>query len=228
MNGPAMTRVKICGITNVEHARCALEAGADMLGFVFAPSRRRISQADCAEIVARCLEGFPKEQRDWLAVGVFVNQPLLDVVEAADVCGLDAIQLSGDESLDYCRQMPRPLFRVVHMPSLLAVPGPAGAEGRLRELRAESAAARLLLDAGGPGQWGGTGASFDWGLLGEAARDCIAAGGLNPTNVDEAISTMRPWAVDVSTGVESAGRKDPILIQHFIAEVRRSDEHATT
>lgn len=276
-----MTVVKICGITEVEHALSALEAGADLLGFVLAPSRRRSSPERVATMVDRCRRSFPPQQRPWQAVGVFANQPLEFVLEAAAQCSLDIVQLSGQEAPEYCRRVHLPVFRAVHVPDLVLSPEPAGArapvpgapgdpeagfpaseilegratvgaevlpderrpspssdsrtpragkglelaglEGALRLLRERCGAARLLLDSGSGGRWGGTGRPFPWASIGPAARDCLVAGGLTPGNVARAMAVLRPWGVDVSSGVESDGRKDPDLIRRFIIEVRRAD-----
>jgi phosphoribosylanthranilate isomerase len=95
----------------------------------------------------------------------------------------------------------------------------------LREAEAHYPVARLLLDAGGSWRWGGTGERFEWESVGSLARDCMVAGGLTPSNVGAAVVAMHPWAVDVSSGVETAGKKDAALIQSFIMEVRRRDSH---
>ncbi len=222
-----MTYVKICGITNLDHALCALEAGADFLGFVYAPSRRQLSAEMAASIVQRARDAFPPAQRPWQAVGVFANQPLGFVQDAASQCGLDVVQLSGAEPPEYCRQISPPVFKAVHLPPVAGMQYSRYPGSALSILRESCRAARLLLDSGGAGCWGGTGQSFDWGWIGTAAQDCMVAGGLGPDNVSTAIATLRPWGVDVSSGVEIAGRKDPGLIRRFITEARRSDNRET-
>jgi len=226
-----MTLVKICGITEIDHAVAALEAGADMLGFVFAPSRRQIAPAVATEIIQRLRNRFPRESRTWLAVGVFAGQPLAFVESTAALCGLDVVQLSGEEPLESSLKLALPVFKTVHLSGLERSANPVC----LRESIAEAArtlkeaqhpGSRLLLDCGGSGRWGGTGRSFDWQAVGQAARDCIVAGGLNPSNVGAAIAVMHPWAVDVSSGVETDGRKDLDLIRRFVSAVRRTDNHA--
>ncbi len=224
-----MTLVKICGITEVEHAEAALEAGADMLGFVFAPSRRQIATDAATEIIQRCRDSYSPDERRWSAVGVFTDQPFSFVEDTAASCGLDVVQLSSGESVDASLSIGMPIFKAVHLSGLHPSVNPANlAESlaeTLRELRVLHPASRLLLDSGGPGVWGGTGQTFDWRSIGQAARDFVVAGGLNPSNVGTAIAAMHPWAVDVSSGVESGGRKDPELIRRFIAAVRRTDNH---
>ena len=224
-----MTLVKICGITEMDHALAALEAGADMLGFVFAPSRRQIAPNVAAEMIKRCRDSYPPDKRGWLAVGVFADQPLSHAEDTASTCGLDVVQLSGAETLDGTVSMALPVFRAVHLSGMDHTVNPADPVESLtkvlRTLRAHHPASRLLLDSGGSGVWGGTGQTFDWHSIGPAARDCIVAGGLNPSNVGAAIAVLHPWAVDVSSGVETEGRKDPELIRRFIAAVRRTDNH---
>lgn len=213
----------------MEHAEAALEAGTDMLGFVFAPSRRQIATAPAAEIIRRCRDIYPPDERSWLAVGVFTDQPLSFVEDTASICGLDVVQLSSGEPLDTAFSIALPVFKAIHLSGVDHRVNPADLAESLTEmhhvLRAHHTASRLLLDSGGSGVWGGTGQTFDWQSIGSAARDCIVAGGLNPSNVGAAIAVMHPWAVDVSSGVETEGRKDPDLIRCFIAAVRRTDNH---
>lgn len=237
-----MTVTKICGISDLETALVALEAEADLLGFVFAPSRRRVEPEASAAIIERCRVRFPPAQRPWKAVGVFVNAGLAPVRTTAAVCDLDVVQLSGSEPAEQCRELGLPVLKAVHVPALLGrTADAAGDESRrhiwrgaaripgipdlLDSLRAQYAPARLVLDSGGPGCWGGAGEAFPWRLIG-SARDCLVAGGLDPGNVGRAIAAMRPWGVDVSSGVESGGAKDPWLIRQFIAAVREADESA--
>lgn len=224
-----MTLVKICGITEIDHATAALEAGADMLGFVFAPSRRQVAPDVARKIIRRCRDLYPHDRQEWLAVGVFAGPFLSFVQDAAAICGLDAVQLSGEEPLDFGLKLSLPVFKVIHVsstePPASAVRFAESLNETLRALRARHPASRLLLDSAGRGVWGGTGRSFDWRLVGQTAHDCIVAGGLDPSNVGSAISTMRPWAVDVSSGVETDGRKDPDLIRRFISAARRTDKH---
>ena len=219
-----MTLVKICGLKDLETARSALEAGADMLGFVFAPSRRRVDPATVLEIVRGCRRSY---RSGWAAVGVFAGQPLSLVREITAFCDLNAVQLSGDEPLEYCRALPGPIFRTVHMaPADAACRTGVAHLAMSSSLRAlHQANIRLLLDTGSASQWGGTGRVFEWEAVGDVARDCVIAGGLTPSNVGEAIRTLHPWAVDVSSGVEVDGQKDPWLIRRFISEVRRSDDN---
>ncbi len=217
-----MTLVKICGIVLESQGMAALEAGADMLGFVFAESPRRVEPEAAAGLIRACRSAFPVARRPWLAVGVFANQELRFVQRVAQLSRLDAVQLSGREAPEYSRQIATPVFKAVHLSDDLLTRAKGDLAGEFEAIRASHGAERLLLDSGRAGRLGGTGENFDWSRVGTAADGCIVAGGLTPSNVAAAIAAMRPWAVDVSSGVETAGRKDPALIRAFITNVRRS------
>lgn len=210
-----MTYVKICGITRLEHARQALAAGADFLGFVFyRPSRRFIEPRLAGEIIARCRAESTVGRR-WSAVGVFVDELVADANTVLETAGLDLAQLCGDEDASYCRALGRPAVRVVRVP-------PDGVVAR--DLGAEMlGASRLLLDTQVVGHYGGTGETYPWLAVRHAAKECFLAGGLTPANVGAAIMAAAPWGVDVSSGVERDGVKDATLIRQFIDEVRRID-----
>lgn len=196
-------RVKICGICDLETALAAVEAGADALGFVFAPSRRRVTPDQAREIIKE-LPAFVSR------VGVFVNSSFREVTGIAGYAGLDTIQLHGDEPPEFCSALG---FRVIKGFSV------AGREDLLAAERYRVDA--YLLDARVPGSRGGTGASFDWRLASNFRHGpLILAGGLTPENVREAIKTVRPYAVDVSSGVETGGRKDIKKIKEFIRRVK--------
>ncbi|MBA7621155.1 N-(5'-phosphoribosyl)anthranilate isomerase [subsurface metagenome] len=212
-----MTRVKICGITDVAHAQAAAEAGADLIGVVFAPSPRRVSPEKAKELAAAAKEhGLP-------VVGVFVNTPAAEVNSLAADCGLDWVQLSGDEDTDCCRQVRRPLIKAVHI-------APDWDEQRLltqlessqRELRHHPPI--YLLDTRVEEKYGGTGKAFSWDIARPAAEKypVIIAGGLDPENVGRVVTELKPWGVDVSSGVESGGTKDIEKIKAFVAAVRRA------
>jgi phosphoribosylanthranilate isomerase len=201
-----MVRVKICGITSVEDALQAVEAGADALGFVFyGRSPRNIDPLVAASIIA-VLPPFVQ------AVGLFVNADAGFVNETADRCRLDLVQLHGDEAPEYCEKIARRVikaFRVRDASSLAPV----------RDYRV----AGILLDAYSPSAPGGTGLSFNWELAGIAGEfgPVILAGGLAPDNVREAVDRVAPYAVDVSSGVESSpGRKDPERVREFIKRAK--------
>lgn len=203
-----MARIKICGITRVEDALAAAEAGADAIGLVFyAPSPRAVDAEQAAGIVA-ALPPFVT------TVGLFVDADPGDVREVLARVPLDVLQFHGEESDEYCRQFGRPFLKAVRVQS---------AE-QLADVAARwPGASGILLDSYKPGVPGGTGEVFDWRLV-PANRDwnLVLAGGLTAANVHQAISEMRPWAVDVSGGVEaSKGIKDVEKINAFVQEVKR-------
>lgn len=211
-----MTRVKICGIRTFEQAAVALEAGADYLGFIFyPPSTRYVEPKAVGEIVAACRARFG-DSRQWQAVGVFVDVAL---DEARSICAdarLDLAQLCGAENRAYAERLGLPIVRVVHVDGTGT---PAAST-----IAIDHGAARVLLDASADGQYGGTGLTFPWDAVRSAAAEAFLAGGLTPDNVATAIRTARPWAVDVSSGVERDRVKDPALVRAFISEVRRVDD----
>lgn len=206
-----MTRVKICGITDVSYVEALAEAGTDLIGVVFAPSPRRVTPEKAEKIAAAA-----KKHR-LSVVGVFVNMPLVTVNSLASSCGLDWVQLSGDESWDYCRQMEKPVIKAIHISNdwdgkrLLA-----HLERGQRELRYRSAI--YLLDTFVEQKYGGTGKAFFWNIARPAAEKypVIIAGGLDPENVGRVVAELKPWGVDVSSGVESGGTKDIEKIKAFI------------
>jgi phosphoribosylanthranilate isomerase len=216
-----MTMVKIDGISRIEDAHAVVEAGADFLGMVFAPSPRQVTPGTAREIVG-ALDGFqPKPQ----VVGVFVNTPVSEINRLSAFCGLDLVQLSGGESWEYCREIERPVIKVVH------VSEDSGAGEVLDKIATgERVLGRdgftCLLDTKVKGIYGGTGEKFDWQLAREVGqrKPVMIAGGLNAENVGEAIRIARPWGVDVSSGVETGGSKDITKIQAFIRAVRRADD----
>ncbi len=201
--------IKICGICSLEAAQTAAESGADLIGFVFADSRRKIDMTTAAAISA-AVKGPGK-------VGVFVNQPLSEVLEIADFCHLDYLQLHGEESPEYCRSLNRPVIRACRV-------GPDFTPATLADYPADY----LLLDSFVPGQPGGTGLTFDWRSvslrIGRPRQKFLVAGGLTPENVSEAIHILNPDGVDVSGGVETDGVKNPGKISRFIAAARSAAE----
>jgi len=203
-----MVKVKICGITILEDALAAVEAGADALGFVFyPPSPRHIHPEQAADIIRR-LPPFVQ------TVGLFVDAELSIVNTTADRCGLDVVQLHGDETPGYCESVRRRVikaFRVRDISSLDSL--------------LQYQVSGCLLDAWSPAAPGGTGQSFNWEIAAVAAaqRPIILAGGLTPDNVAEAVRRVQPYAVDVSSGVECApGRKDIDKVRTFITRARQS------
>ena len=214
-----MTLVKVCGIRSVEDGRAALAAGADLLGFIFwRLGKRFVEPVAAAAIIA---ELRAESGADWSAVGVFVDPSPEEVAEISRLCALDYVQLSGDESAEIVRGMPRPTLKAVHVR--------AGQEARAAEVvDANALGAHLyLLDTHADGLPGGTGATFDWAALRSVGPRCLVAGGLRPDNVGAALSSLAPLGVDVSSGVEyPGGGKDPRLIRAFVEAVRAHDHHA--
>ena len=213
-------KIKICGITEVEHALVVQRAGADFIGLVFAQSTRRVS-AERAQQIVQALAGL--ERRPAVA-GVFVNSPVKEVNRVAAFFGLDWVQLSGDETWHYCKQIKRPVIKAVHVPTDMKAKDVIDdiAEG-YRTM--EPKRFMCLLDAKAGEAYGGTGKTFNWQLAKEVSEKypVIVAGGLDPDNVKKLISDVHPWGVDVSSGVESDGKKDPEKITAFINAVRETE-----
>jgi phosphoribosylanthranilate isomerase len=199
-----MVRVKICGLTSIEDALAAARMGADLLGFIFAKSPRQVTAAQVRDII----RGLPTTV---LTVGVFVDADLEEVREVRDHCGLGAVQLHGAESEEMVAELGGHVIKALRV----------GAHGiPSKEMYS---GATLLLDTYCPGIPGGTGKTFDWTLAVEPAlhRPIILAGGLTPDNVAEAVETVRPYAVDVSSGVEAEpGRKDYAKLERFILRAK--------
>jgi phosphoribosylanthranilate isomerase len=213
-----VTLVKVCGLRSVTEARVALQAGANFLGFIFwKPGKRYIAPADAARIIAT----LRAESLDWSAVGVFVDPILSEVEEASAMCGLDYVQLSGNESAGFVQQMPRPTIKALHVR-----PGQEVTTAELIDADALGAE-RYLLDTHAHGLPGGTGRVFDWTALRSVGPKCLVAGGLRPDNVTTALATLAPFGVDVSSGVEfPSGGKDPRLIRAFLEAVRSYDDRS--
>lgn len=205
-----MIRVKICGVTTVEDAEFALEAGADALGLNFVPGTPRCLDVEQAREIAEALAPFGAR------VGVFVNETPERVMEVASRVGLDAAQLHGDETPEDCRWLIERGLRVIRA---LRVKGPE----TIAQIGAFPDCA-ILLDAYVKGALGGTGETFDWELARQAAvaRPIILSGGLKPENVGEAVRSVQPYGVDSSSGVEGAvlARKDPERVLNFIENAR--------
>ncbi|MGW8222922.1 MAG: phosphoribosylanthranilate isomerase [Syntrophobacteria bacterium] len=205
-------RIKICGITNKEDALAAAHLGADALGFVFAPSPRKISAESAREII-KVLPPFVQ------TVGVFVDEDPERVSSMAARCGLDILQLHGSESVDYCSSFDRRVIKAVRLQS----------RDELKNLsKYVNVVDALLLDTYVPNKPGGTGITFDWKLAVEARRygRIVLAGGLNPENVAAAISMVKPYAVDASSGLEKRpGVKDHKKMAQFMSEAIQAARH---
>ncbi len=199
-----MVRVKICGISTVDAALAAAEAGADAIGLIFASGRRQVTIPQAREIVD-ALPPFVS------SVGVFVDEERPQIEEVIGACRLDFVQLHGNESPEFCAKMPVPVVKAIRIAD----------SSSLEHIRHYQVAA-VLLEAAVPGIAGGSGRTFDWELAAPVAPSVriILSGGLTPENVQRAISLVRPFAVDVSSGVETDGRKDPEKIRAFIERVR--------
>jgi phosphoribosylanthranilate isomerase len=201
-------RVKICGITRIEDGLAAVRSGADAIGFVFDPSSPRFIDGDRAADIARALPPFVTR------VGLFVDADAGFVRRMLEAVPLDLLQFHGGEAPAFCQRFGRPYIKAIAM-----------GEGVDIAYAAEhyTEASALLLDAFVPGIPGGTGERFDWERVPEdIGMPVVLAGGLTPQNVAQAISTVRPYAVDVSSGVErEKGIKDPARIEAFIQEVNR-------
>ncbi len=204
-----MIRIKICGLRDVDAALAAAVAGVDAIGMIFAPGKRQV-EPDTAREICRALPPFVSK------VGVFVDEPAEKVQEIAAYCGLDTLQFHGRESAAYCSRFSQTVIKALAVKdeSSLAL---------LDEYRH----CHLLLDSYVPGKPGGTGRVFPWELAVRAARThrIILAGGLTADNVLNAVQTVKPLGVDVSSGVESNGVKDHDKIRRFVRTIREWQYH---
>ena len=223
-----MTIVKICGVSEPRHARAAASYGADLIGVVFAPSRRQVTMGQAhriadalgersgppaapsvAAVEERIRAGRP------LLVGVFADQDADTINAIAEDVGLDLIQLSGSEPWEACASLNRPVLKCLKVHEDQTAPD---------ILAQVHSGALLLLDPYVEGAYGGAGVTLDWGVAAGVAREqpLMLAGDLRPDNVASAVSTVRPWAVDVSSGVETEGLKDVSKIRAFIKAAKAS------
>jgi len=194
-------RVKICGLTRLADVNAAVESGADMLGFVFAHSPRQLSMAAATELLRAVPAGV-------MSVGLFMNQQAIHVQELLDKLDLDLLQFHGSEDNEFCAAFGMPFIKAI----------PMGGDALPADGSAMYPAAQgLLYDSHAPGGPGGSGDTFDWSLLPLGGRQIWLAGGLTATNVSIAVKQCRPWAVDVSSGVEDRpGIKNHDQIRAFI------------
>jgi phosphoribosylanthranilate isomerase len=226
-----MTWVKICANTNLEDATLAVDAGADALGFIFAPSTRRVAPKDVRRITDQLPAAVEK-------IGVFINQRPESIIETVLAAGLTGVQLHGIEELDHVRQLRKlaarthpklAIYKGLHARELM--PDQHGSQYGIGFVKnAGDLVDAFLMDSGTAERRGGTGKTFDWDeaapmikLLARKHR-VVIAGGLNPQNARRAIQVFSPWGVDVVTGVESEpGKKDHAKLKAFIAAVRNGE-----
>lgn len=230
--------VKICGLRSVAAAVAAVEAGADLLGFNFAPvSKRRVSPEVAREAIARCRElhsgveaagrggGQRLLSRRPAMIGIFVNQDASEIRALSRRCLLDAVQLSGDESADQCRAVGAetglPVIKAVRLGQQSA--DEDGGNVAYEAYNGAAGVAALLVDAPGTGSWGGTGLGWEWARAAPLARrgPLLLAGGLNAGNVGNAVAAVWPWGVDVASGVETAGETDALKVAAFISRAKQ-------
>jgi phosphoribosylanthranilate isomerase len=204
------TRVKICGITRIEDGLAAARAGADAIGLVFYPNSPRYVEPEQAAEIASAMPPFVSK------VALFVNAPAEEINAVLQQVSIDLIQFHGNECPDYCDAHGKPWLKAIRMKE--------GTDLLVERDRYRKAAG-LLVDSYIPGVPGGTGETFNWSLIPEEiAGDIILAGGLNPGNIREAVTSVRPWCVDVSGGVEaSRGIKDASAIKQFLRGVQLGD-----
>jgi phosphoribosylanthranilate isomerase len=203
-----MVKVKICGLTNLEDALVAAEAGADALGFVLYPKSPRCVKADAVEEIIQQLPPYVT------TIGVFANVGFKEIMNIMRGCGLDLAQLQGDEPPSVCRRLGSKAVKAIRVKD----------RDSLSLMKSYSVRA-FVLDTYTTENLGGTGKRFDWDLAVEAKQygRIILAGGLNPENVGEAIRKVRPYGVDVSSGVEERiGKKDPEKVRQFVARAKES------
>jgi len=215
-----MTKVKICGIQTVGDALLAAQHGADFIGMVFVPNRRRLVPVSRAQEIVKSVRA--RLENPPQMVGLFADASIETVNHIVTTCDLNLVQLCGQESLQYCRQTNVPALKVIHVSEK-----PQSTESVIalsRRIRDYSEHGHMItLDRMIGGLQGGTGLAFDWGTATQLSGwglNFLLAGGLTPDNVTEAIKIVNPWGVDVSSGVETDNVKDPAKIKHFIANVR--------
>ncbi len=218
-----MTLVKIDGVSEPRQARAAAALGADFVGMVFAPSRRQVTMGQGKRIATALGKGGDRpptaatteaveealRSRRPLLVGVFADQDTETINGIAEECALDLVQLSGFEPWEMCELLRRPVLKCTKVR-----PGQQAGE----VLAGVGQGGLVLLDPYVEGSYGGTGVTLDWAVAGQVAArlPLMLAGGLTPENVADAVRTVRPWAVDVSSGVETGGAKDVLKVRAFI------------
>ena len=221
--GAQELKVKICGIRALEDALVAAEAGADFIGMVLVPERhRRITPKEAKVIIDGVRNSGGPAPR---IVGLFADQAIEEVAGIVEFCGLDLVQLCGKESVEYAGQTGCDVIKVVHVAESATATDDAGTGAQVKEF---SGVGHLVtLDRYVEGIQGGTGVGFDWDVaasLSQAGHPFLLAGGLTPENVSKAITKVHPWGVDVSSGVETNGKKDHAKIRDFMHEARAASK----
>jgi len=216
---PQEIRVKICGIRALDDALAAAEAGADLIGMVFVPERRRrITPKEAKAIVDGVRNSGGPVPR---IVGLFADQSIEEVAGVVEFCGLDLAQLCGQETVEFAGQLGCDVIKVVHVAESATASDDAGTGALVKEF---SGVGHLVtLDRYVEGIQGGTGKGFDWEVAASLSRSghpFLLAGGLTPENVSEAITMVKPWGVDVSSGVETDGKKDHAKILEFLQKAK--------
>lgn len=210
-----MTIIKICGIKTLKDALAAIEAGADYLGFNFYPkSVRFIEKESCAKITSV----LKKEHPQIRLVGVFVNSPMDEVKNILETCHLDLAQLHGDEAPEMLESLNGKAFKAIRLTS-------ESAETSVYPFLKSALLPAMLVDAAVKGVYGGSGVTADWSAAAELAKKypLLLAGGLTPENVADAVRQVKPWGVDVASGVESAaGEKDASKMSAFVKAVKQT------
>jgi phosphoribosylanthranilate isomerase len=212
-----MVKIKICGITNLDDARAAIEAGGDMLGFNFYRPSPRFIEPEVARQIVDCIKT-EYEPSQVETVGIFVNESIENLLGALSIAGVDIVQLHGDESSDYCNQLKSHLSNQTIIKALRVSPNFEPGEAGNYQVDA------IMLDAFHDRLRGGTGRVIDWNVA-RATRKLVSrlflSGGLSPENVSEAIARVQPDAIDACSSLESApGRKDVARMKEFVRAVR--------
>lgn len=212
------TRIKVCGITTIEDAEEAIRCGVDGIGFIFAEKSPRYISPDKAKEIVANLPPFIH------VVGVFVDADPVEVQEIIDYCGLTHVQLHGSEDVEYCTKLSQDAASPCRVIKAFRV-GPHSKPGDFQPY--ENSVKGYLLDTFVDGQEGGTGRVFNWSVVDslDIQQPIFLAGGLTPENIAEAIKTVRPFAVDVNSGVEDEpGKKNYQKIQEMVDQVRKADD----
>ncbi len=209
MQNISETKIKICGITSIEDATLAAGLGADALGFIFYSGSKRYIDPDTAREIISALPPFLTK------VGVFVNQGVEEISDIQEKTGINVVQLHGDETAEFCSSLSSTIIKAIRVKDISDL-----------ESLAQYPVQAILLDTYSDTEYGGTGKSFDWGILDNKSisQNIILSGGLNPDNVAEAVRIVKPYAIDVSSGVEAEpGKKDHEKVKKFIEAIRNGN-----